>query len=140
MNALPCIAALLVLVGTSSATAADQTVDVAAPFPDARITVEQLKAYQATVEAQTGVACEDIWAQQRACDNKETRTIWIFTLQGHAAHPAFSRADLITPPLSIGIARFSHYAGDESAFQKWVAEFRVLDERQVQQFKQMLGQ
>ena len=132
--------AFTALTATALVALGGQPPELEPPFPDARITVEQLDAYRAKIEGTSSIECEDTWAHHRKCVEESTFTIWNFTQNGHAAHPAFSRAVMITPPLSIGIARSSHFAGDEVAFRAWVAEFRVLDQRQIEEFKRMFAQ
>jgi len=132
--------AVIAILAGAPLTAAVGDTEPLTPFPDARITAEDLETYRAGIEALPGIECADIWAHQRKCDDPKTRSMWIFTLAGHPAHPAFSRARLYYENGQLGITRALHFAGDESEFQKWAAEFKVLDQRQVDEFARMLSQ
>ena len=82
-----------------------------------------------------GVKCTDYVANQYVCDSAAQRTIWVFTSAGHPAHPAVSRGVMFINEgprgAFLGIDRSGHYAGDLIAFDKWMREFAVLDQRQI---------
>lgn len=111
-------------------------------FPNARISVEQWSAFFAQVKAVPDVRCEDAPLNQYICDSSAQRTIWVFTREGHPAHPAATRGVMLFHPnetgVSVGIDRYGYYAGDQAAFEAWMKEFRLLDERQVAQWRSML--
>lgn len=130
---VPC---LLLCVGVARAANA-----VDPSFPQAKISAAQWQAYFSAVEAIPDIRCADREPLQYACDSKNRRTIWTFTRRGHAAHPAVSRGVLIIDQVLgrtvLGIDRSGHYAGDLDAFNKWMLEFKALDERQVAEWHLM---
>jgi hypothetical protein len=131
----------LLLVATIVESAQDSA-PPAPRFPTARITADQLGAYTAEVQSISDIQCRDIWAHQRECSSDVQKTIWIFTLPGHPAHPAVSRGIMIIRQIdrgtTVGIDRVGHYAGDSAAFDKWMNEFRVVDQKQLAQWQSAL--
>ena len=111
---------------------------IAPRYATAEITVEQWQRFLAEVKAIPGVKCGDYVQNQYVCDSAAQRTIWVFTSIGHPAHPAVSRGILFANPVPggavLGIDRSGHYAGDRAAFEKWMQEFAVLDQRQIAEF------
>jgi len=136
--------AALVLIG---ALALDTPTlgDVSTPprFPSGQISVADWKGYLTEVKAISDVHCQDYAANQYVCDSRERRTIWVFTREGHPAHPAVSRGVMVVSKTDsgtiIGIDRSGHYAGDADAFRKWMSEFVILDKRQVAEWNQMFS-
>jgi hypothetical protein len=115
---------------------------IAPRFATGHITPEEWAQYLEEIKAKPGVHCEDAAANQYICDSSAERTIWVFTREGHAAHPAVSRGVMIATPTAqgttLGIDRSGHYAGDKVAFDAWIKEFAKLDRRQVEQWSQAL--
>jgi hypothetical protein len=68
--------------------------------------------------------------------------MWTFTLPGHPAHPAVSRGVMLVQQTDqgsrVGIDRSGHYAGDGAAFEAWMKEFHVVDQKQVAQWQTIL--
>ena len=131
----------LLITMTASAVAQQQT--PAPPrFATTKVTPDQIESYRSEVEAIPGVHCHDIWAQQRECSSSSRLTVWTFTLSGHPAHPAVSRAIMLvqqTAPGSLmGIDRSGHYAGDDAAFEAWSKQLRVLDQKEVARWQSIL--
>lgn len=111
---------------------------IAPRYKTAKITVEQWQRLLAEVKAMPGIKCSDYVQKQYVCDSAAQRTIWVFTAVGHPAHPAVSRGILFVNRVPggamLGIDRSGHYAGDRAAFEKWMQEFAVLDQRQIAEF------
>ena len=105
-----------------------------------KITVEQLQAYTAQVEAMPNIQCRDIAANQRQCTSDSLMTIWTFTRPGHPAHPAVTSGVLKVSPPYVGIDRSGAYAGDERAFTNWMKEWLAVDTHNVAEFKKHLAQ
>jgi hypothetical protein len=104
--------------------------------------MEQLESYKSEIEAMPDIQCRDIWAHQRQCSSNAQFTLWTFTLPGHPAHPAVSRGVMVVGQTSsgtvVGIDRSGHYAGDGAAFEAWMKEFRVVDQKQAAQWQAIL--
>lgn len=119
-------------------TVAHSGESIAPRYPTAKITFEQWQRLVAEVKAIPGIKCSDYVRNQYACDSAAQRTIWVFTTVGHPAHPAVSRGILFLNRAPggavLGIDRSGHYAGDRAAFEKWMHEFAVLDQRQIAEF------
>jgi len=108
-------------------------------FPAEGITAEQLETYKSEVQAIPGIECREIEAHQLQCTSNAQFTIWIFTLPGHPAHPAVTQAVMLVQRdgqgARVGISRSGYYAGNSAAFDTWMKEFRVLDQKQVAQWQ-----
>ena len=111
-------------------------------FPAEKITAEQLETYKTEIQAIPDIECHEIWAHQRQCTSNARFTIWTFTMQGHPAHPAVTQGVMLVQRNSegsrVGISRSGYYAGDSAAFDTWMKEFRVLDQKQVAQWQSAL--
>jgi hypothetical protein len=108
---------------------------IAARFPSARITVEEWREFELDVESKAAIECRELAANQRQCDSVTEMTIWIFTREGHPAHPAVSRGTIIVAPGKIGIDRTGHFAGDPNAFDAWMAALHQFDQQQLDQWR-----
>ena len=130
----------VLMLGLFSPALADES--IAPRFPAGQITPDEWSQYLAEVKAKSGVHCEDAPANQYICDSRTERTIWVFTREGHPAHPAVSRGIMVVRHLdqatTLGIDRSGHFAGDKTAFDAWIVEFQKLDRRQVEQWSQAL--
>lgn len=108
-------------------------------FPSMQITVDEWRTYLAEVTGMSGVRCRDVSANQLQCDSESQSTIWIFTRDGHPAHPAVTRAILKASDSQLGIDRTGHYAGSEPAFRAWMNQFVDLDRKSVNKWARTLG-
>jgi hypothetical protein len=105
-------------------------------FDTAEITEQQWQKYLAEVRAGPDVSCEERQdSLQYICDSSAKYTIWIFTLPGHAAHPAVTRGIMLIQNTRNGtivsIDRSGHYAGDHAAFDTWIRAHAAHDQRQI---------
>jgi hypothetical protein len=132
----------LALLGLFAVASAIADGPIPPRFATTQISTEQWNAYLAEVKALPEVRCKDAASNQYICDSSSQRTIWVFTHEGHPAHPAVSRGALVIQQTAqgatVGIDRSGHYAGDRSAFDVWMKEFAPLDQRQVAQWQSML--
>jgi len=132
----------LALVGLLGLATALADASIALRFPTVQISVDQWSAYLTEVKALPDARCKDAPSNQYICDSASQRTIWVFTREGHPAHPAVSRGIMViqqTPQgAMLGIDRSGHYAGSRAAFDAWMKEFASLDHRQVAQWQSML--
>ena len=132
----------LVLLLATTIALAQQSQAPPKRFPAEKITPGQLESYKTEIEAIPGIECHEISAHQRQCTSNARFTIWIFTLQGHPAHPAVTQGVMLVQQNSegsrVGISRSGYYAGDSAAFDTWMKEFRVLDQKQVAQWQSAL--
>lgn len=137
-----CAFCLAFLLATTAVALAQQAQPPPKRFPTEKITAEQLETYKSEIQAIPGIECREIWAHQRQCTSNAQFTIWIFTVPGHPAHPAVTRAVMLLQQNEqgsrVGINRSGYYAGDSAAFDTWMKEFRVLDEKQVAQWQNTL--
>ena len=125
---------VLLLVAASGIQPRSVAAEIVAPrYPSDRITLEQWRAYLTEVKAVPDVKCIDYVQDQYVCDSSMQRTIWVFTREGHPAHPAVSRGILRQTPDSgfLGIDRSGHHAGDQTAFYRWMMDFVDLDRKQI---------
>jgi hypothetical protein len=141
MNAIRAFGAtLLAALLLSSPTLADS--GVAPRFPNGRVTAGEVLQFMAEVKAIPDVQCATDQNFQLTCESNSQRTFWVFTLDGHPAHPAVSRGILVISDtgagISIGIDRTAHYAGDVEAFRRWISEFAQIDEKQVAKWSKSL--
>ena len=141
MNAIRAFGAtLLAALLLSSPTLADS--GVAPRFPNGRVTADEVLQYMAEVKAIPDVRCVTDQGYQLICESTSQRTFWVFTLDGHPAHPAVSRGIMVVSDtgagMSIGIDRTAHYAGDVEAFRRWISDFAQIDEKQVVQWSKSL--
>ena len=108
-----------------------------------RISPTQLASILAAVKAIPGIKCDEYVQFQYVCDSAAQRTIWIFTRQGHPAHPAYTRGTMVARKGSggtvLGIDRSGQYAGDPVAYDHWMKEFAGLDDRQVSEWRANLS-
>ena len=133
---------LALLLATSAIALAQQSQPPPKRFPAEKITAEQLGTYKSEVQAIPDIQCQEIGAHQRQCTSNVQFTIWIFTLPGHPAHPAVTQAVMLVQRdgqgARVGINRSGYYAGDSAAFDTWMKEFSVLDQKQVAQWENTL--
>ena len=133
---------LALLLTTTAIALAQPSLPPPKRFPAEKITAEQLGTYKSEVQAIPGIECREIGAHQRQCTSNAQFTIWIFTLPGHPAHPAVTQAVMLVQRdgqgARVGINRSGYYAGDSAAFDTWMKEFRVLDQKQVAQWENTL--
>ena len=90
-------------------------------FPAPQISVQEWQSYLAEVNAMPGVHCEDTLDNEYLCESNTLTSIWIFTREGHAAHPAVACGALVTNKRGdvSSISFGGYYAGSEDAYRKW---------------------
>ena len=133
---------LALLLATSAIALAQPSQPPPKRFPAEKITSEQLETYKSEVQAIPDIQCQEIEAHQRQCTSNAQFTIWIFTLSGHPAHPAVTQAVMLVQRdgqgARVGISRSGYYAGNSAAFDTWMKEFHVTDQKQVAQWQSAL--
>ena len=111
-------------------------------FATEKISVAELNGFRIEVREMPGVRCIELASNQTQCESKVNNTVWVFTREGHPAHPAVSRRVTVLMQTSGGNAvlvnRTGHYAGDALAFRLWMKEFTPFDEQQVAAGKKSL--
>lgn len=135
------LGAVLIATVIASPSFADR--DPSGPkFAAEKISVAEWNGFWIEVHSMPNVRCQDLAAQQTQCESKVKNTVWVFTREGHPAHPAVSRRVMVLMQSSGGnavlINRTGHYAGDALAFRAWMKGFTVVDEQQVAAGKQSL--
>src|SRR5215469_403304 len=133
---------LALLLAITAIALAQQSQPPPKRFPTEKITSAQLETYESEIEAIPDIECREIAAHQRQCTSNAQFAIWIFTLPGHPAHLAVTQAVMLVQRdgqgARVGISRSGYYAGDSGAFDTWMKEFRVLDQKQVAQWQSAL--
>ena len=117
--------------------------DPAGPkFAAEKISVAEWNGFWVEVHGMPNVRCVDLPAKQTQCESKVKNTAWVFTREGHPAHPAVSRRVMVLMQTGSGNAvivnRTGHYAGDALAFRAWMKEFTALDDQLVAAGKKSL--
>jgi hypothetical protein len=80
-------------------------------FPREHITLTEWGAYFDEVRSVADVRCEDTPRKEIYYISNSLTSAWVFTKEGHPAHPA----------VAAGILLRAYYAGDEGAFNAWAA-------------------
>jgi hypothetical protein len=115
---------------------------IAPRFATPHIYVEQWSVYLAEVKSVPDAHCRNAPSNQYICDSALQHAIWVFTREGHPAHPAVSRGIMVIQQtaqgVTVGIDRSGHYAGDRAAFDEWMKEFVPLDQNQAARWQSML--
>jgi hypothetical protein len=91
-------------------------------FPTDHISVEEWRTYQSEVETEPGVTCSvDDMKHEYLCVSDELLTIWIFTREGHPAHPSVARGVIWVRNDRLVQATYygGYYAGSEEAWRNW---------------------
>jgi hypothetical protein len=109
------------------------------PYKIFPVTVTHWNEMLTDVKSQPGMKCKDSSEHQYICDSASPPTIWVFTQPGHPAHPAASRGVMVFHGDAIDIDRTGYYAGDRPAFISWMHAFEILDTRQVETWRNMVG-
>lgn len=102
------------------------------PYPQPKITVEQWKAYLATVREYLEASAE-IYKDKGVVvfSNPDTRTFYIFTTKNHPAHPAWISRQLIEEKGQVNVRQIGFYAGNAEAFDKMFREYLQRNEELV---------
>ena len=90
-------------------------------FANEQITLADWQIYLDEVTSLPSVICKDTPRYERSCVSESLKSVWVFTRQGHPAHPAVSTGVLVVYTHAAGILLRGYYAGNESAFEAWVA-------------------
>jgi hypothetical protein len=117
----PIRAALLLAASLAAAPAFAQEWQ---PYPQPKITVEQWKAYLATVREYLESTAE-IYKDKGVVvfSNPDTRTFYIFTTKDNPAHPAWITRQLVEEKGQVNVRQIGFYAGKEEAFDKMFREY-----------------
>lgn len=102
------------------------------PYPQPKITVEQWKAYLATVREYLEASAE-IYKDKGVVvfSNPDTRTFYIFTTKNHPAHPAWISRQLVEEKGQVNVRQIGFYAGNAEAFDKMFREYLQRNEELV---------
>ena len=102
------------------------------PYPQPKITVEQWKAYLATVREYLEASAE-IYKDKGVVvfSNPDTRTFYIFTTKNHPAHPAWIARQLVEEKGQVNVRQIGYYAGNAEAFDKMFREYLQRNEELV---------
>jgi hypothetical protein len=89
-------------------------------FPNEHITLADWQAYLGEVKLIPDVHCDVTPKSELYCLSNSRASAWVFTTEGHPAHPAVVTGVLATYGLAAaGIMFRAYYAGSESAFRAW---------------------
>jgi len=132
----------LVLLGLFALTAANADGQVPPRFATTEISTQQWNDYFDEVRAIPNIQCKAAPLNQYICNSAEQHTIWVFTREGHNAHPAVSRGVVVMQQTdqgaTVGIDRSGHYAGNAAAYDVWMKQFARLDKVQIAQWQSAL--
>lgn len=100
------------------------------PYPSPRITVDQWQRYLGIVRKNHEASAE-IYKDQHLVGftDQATRTFYIFTTKGHAAHPAWITRQLVETEGKIHVRQIGYFAGDEKSFAALFDEFLHRNEK-----------
>lgn len=99
------------------------------PYPAPRVTVEQWAAYLKIVEANFGTNIE-VYKQKKVVVfmDAATRTHYIFTTKGHAAHPAWITRQIVEEGGQVRVRQIGYFAGEEEPFAKLFTEYQQMND------------
>jgi hypothetical protein len=101
---------------SSSAFAADPS----ARFPNEQISLADWQAYLDEVKLISDVHCDVTPKNELYCLSDSRGSVWVFTIDGHPAHPAVVTGVMVTAPHGgSGMLLRAYYGGNESAFRAW---------------------
>jgi len=91
-------------------------------FSHEHINLTEWQSYLNEVTSIPGVHCEKTQKSELYCISDSQISVWVFTVDGHPAHPAVATGVLVVyGQAAAGILFRAYYAGDETAFLAWEA-------------------
>jgi hypothetical protein len=99
---------------------------------DGRISQAEVAEWALTVRQNSAFRCTEQPTHEVFCDSEAARAIWVFTLPGHAAHPAFVARKMTFVGGELLITSSGRFAGSADAYQRWLAAFRLADQRMLE--------
>ena len=125
------IAAALLLV-TSAALAIEFK-----PFPTARVTDGQWKAYYEQVKAAHGASMRDVRDQHLVTFQDNTNLImYAFTQPGHPAHPAWIARRFVQDAQGArNLEQVGYFAGQEAPFAALFKQYQALNQQMIEEMK-----
>lgn len=126
-TALPGVAAFLAATLWPAPPAAAQEYQ---PYPSPRITVDQWQRYLQAVRKNHEASAE-IYKDQHIAGftDEATRTFYIFTTRGHAAHPAWITRQVVEIDGKVQVRQIGYFAGDEEPFAALFSEYLQRNDR-----------
>jgi hypothetical protein len=114
----------IVLAGLLAVTAVPAFAQEWQPYPQPKVTVEQWKAYLATVREYLEASAE-IYKDKGVVvfSNPDTRTFYIFTTKDNPAHPAWITRQLVEEKGQVNVRQIGFYAGNADKFDKMFREY-----------------
>jgi hypothetical protein len=109
------------------------------PHGHAHITVQEWQAYYDTVKSRHP-SSERAFPNEHLVlyDDVNTKMSWVFTMPGHAAHPAWITRQPVEDLGQVKIRQIGFYAGDEAEFTKLFKTYLAMTEimrRQMEKAK-----
>jgi hypothetical protein len=104
-------------------------------YPSSRISAAQIEDLTALVKARPGTSCVAFGEYQLQC-NAPDAEVWWLTEPGHPAHPAASRARILTNQHTGEncLVRDGYFAGKQQRpFTLWLRTLKSFDENAVKQ-------
>lgn len=97
-------------------------------FADAKITVGEWESLRSAVGTLAGADCQDDSENVlHVCSSSELKSVWVFTLATHPAHPAVVERKVIRVGDRVQVLSRGYFAGSESAFAEWFSGFAEMD-------------
>jgi len=95
---------------------------------DAKITAREWESLRAAVVDLADADCQDDSDNSlHVCSSGERKTVWVFTLATHPAHPAVVERKVVRVGDHVQVLSRGYFAGSKEAFAAWFARFADLD-------------
>jgi hypothetical protein len=95
------------------------------PYPRPRITPEQWRQYFGEVVSKHAASRRELATERLVIfENTTEYTTYVFTLPGHAAHPAWVTRQLVEDDKGVNVRQIGYFAGEEEPFSRLFREYQ----------------
>lgn len=107
------------------------------PYPGPKISKAQWQSYREAVAGEFG-ANREVYESRNleVFTDGEARASVVFTMPGHAAHPAWVTRQLVAEEGGINMIVVGYFAGDKTAFGKLFAQYGKMAQETSERFQQ----
>jgi hypothetical protein len=111
------------------------------PYPTAKITESQWKAYFDEVRAAHGASMQEFRDQRLVVFHDGTTAVasYAFTQPGHPAHPAWVARRVTGFGGDVKLDTIGYFAGDEAPFAELFRQYQALNQRMIEQIRRDKG-
>jgi hypothetical protein len=108
-------------------------------YPTSRISGAQIEDLISLAKMRPGNSCVAFGEHQIQCNASDLQ-IWWFTQDGHPAHPAASRSQMLTNEKTgeTCLVRDGYFAGAKRPFASWLESLKAHDKDTARQMRQPL--